>query len=158
MTFEVLGEGLRLFEGWTLRNLVNFRKLCRERFIACLDKHRFQSLGPSSIWVGCPLLRPTWLVEEAYLPTWLYELLIRNQNDLKLQKFTRPLNIHSSIRQEYITALLNHTTCCICMGVHIRNGSTFCGELEVRFARARDKVTCPLTYQVPRDLLLVGRH
>lgn len=28
VTFEILGEGLRLFEGWALRDLIDFRKRC----------------------------------------------------------------------------------------------------------------------------------
>jgi hypothetical protein len=66
LTFEILGEGLRLFEGWALRDLVNFRKRCRDSFISCLDSFlEVQTLGPSDIWIGhgCPEVmsnRPSW--------------------------------------------------------------------------------------------------
>jgi hypothetical protein len=33
MTFEVLGEGLRLFEGGALRDLTNFRKRCKDHLV-----------------------------------------------------------------------------------------------------------------------------
>ena len=60
MTFEILGEGLRLFEGWALRDLVNFRKRCRDNLITCLDSFlEVQPPGPSSIWVGCPEVMST---------------------------------------------------------------------------------------------------
>ena len=60
MTFEVLGEGLRLFEGWALRDLASFRKRCRDSLITCLDSFlEVQPPGPSSIWVGCPEVMPT---------------------------------------------------------------------------------------------------
>jgi hypothetical protein len=157
MTFEVLGEGLRLFEGWAMCELVSFRKRCRDNFITCLDSFlEIQPPGPSSIWVGCPevMLRS----RSRLLPRWLNELLSRNQNDLKLQKFTQPLDIHSRIRGEYFAALQNHATCNFCSVVHIRNGSTFCAELENKLSQARDNVTYFLYFQVPRDLLFVGRR
>jgi hypothetical protein len=58
MTFEILGEGLRLFERWALRDLVNFRKRCRDNLVTCLDSFLdAQPPGPSSIWVGCGSIR-----------------------------------------------------------------------------------------------------
>lgn len=160
MTFEVLGEGLRLFESWTLCDLVYFRKRCRDNFITCLDSFlEIQPPGPSSIWVGCPEVMSRPSRRPLLLPRWLEELLSRNQNDLKLQKFTQSLNLHSRIRLEYFMALQNHGICNFCSMVHITNGSTFCAELENRLAQARDEVTYPLYgYQVPRGLLFVGRR
>ena len=142
MTFEVLGEGLRLFEGWALRELVNFRKRCRDHLITCLNSFlEIQPPGPSSIWVGCPdvMSRPS--RGPLLLPRWLNEFLSRNHNDLRLRKFTQSLDIHSRIRGEYFTALQNHATCNFCSVVHIRNGSTFCAELENKLRQARNKVT-----------------
>jgi BTB/POZ domain len=54
MTFDTLGEGLRLFEGWALRELVRFRKRCRDNVVACLESFLEARAGPSKIWVGCP--------------------------------------------------------------------------------------------------------
>jgi hypothetical protein len=146
MTFDILGEGLRLFEGWALHDLVSFRKRCRDKFITCLDTFiDVQPPGPSSIWVGCPEVMPTRAEAGAYrpnltLPRWLKELLSRNRNVLRLQTFTHPLDIQSRIRQEYLMALQNHATCIFCLGVHLMNGSTFCAELENKLAEARDEV------------------
>jgi hypothetical protein len=143
MTFDILGEGLRLFEGWALHDLASFRKRCKGKFIACLDPFiDVQPTGPSSIWVGCPEVMPA---DQAYrpkraLPNWLNELLSRNRNVLRLQTFTPPLDIQSRIRQGYSMALQNHATCVFCLGVHLRNGSTFCADLENKLAEARDKV------------------
>ena len=53
------------------------------------------------------------------LPKWLNQLLSQNRNNLKLQKFTDPLDIHSRIRGEYLKALQNHANCNFCLGVHI---------------------------------------
>ena len=131
MTFETLGEGLRLFEGWALRDLINFRKRCRDSLLTCLEN--FKSSESSSIWVGCPEATP--------LPRWLSQLLTRNLNELKLQKFTYPLDIHKRIRGEYSQALQTHLDCKFCLGVHASKGSSFCTELEVKLTQARDKVT-----------------
>ena len=141
MTFEILGEELRLFEGWALRDLASFRKRCKDSFIACLESFlEVQPPGPSSIWVGCPKVMPSGPSGEWILPRWLKQLLSRNQKEMKLQKFTRPLDIQSRIREEYFTAIQNHVNCSFCMGVHTAKGSTFCGELENQLAQARDKV------------------
>jgi hypothetical protein len=149
MTFEVLGEGLRLFNGGALRDLANFRKRCRDSFIACLGPFlEVQPLASSGIWVGCPESMPpvTTKLRNMYqqnrvLPGWLTHLLSRSQNDMKNQKFTHPLDIHSRIRGEYIAALQNHGNCYFCLSVHLRNGSIFCTELENKLVEARDKVT-----------------
>ena len=145
MTFEVLGEGLRLFEGWALRDLVSFRKRCKDNLVACLDLFlEVRPPGPSRIWVGCPDIAPTMAWEAlgrgGVLPRWLNQLLSRIQSDLKLQKFTYPLNIHPRIREEYLMALRDHLNCHFCLAVHATKGPTFCTELEDNLAQARDQV------------------
>ena len=153
MTFDVLGEGLQLFDGWALSDLAYFRRRCRDALITCLDSFlEAQPPGPSSIWTSCPeaTSRAGREGRTRVLPTWLNGLLSRNQNDLKLQKFTVPLDIHSRIRGEYLTALQSHVNCNFCFGVHVRNGSTFSAELENKLAEARNKVPNSFTFQVPR--------
>ncbi|KAF8491478.1 hypothetical protein F5888DRAFT_1052804 [Russula emetica] len=39
MTFEALGKGLRLFEGWALRDLANFRRRCSDNLSVCFDSY-----------------------------------------------------------------------------------------------------------------------
>jgi hypothetical protein len=161
MTFEVLGEELPLFTGWALRDLVSFRRRCRDNLVTCLDSFlQVQPPGPSSVWVGCSGSTRArnahaydddddWWNRQNQnraqnqnrdLPVWLNELLSRYQNDLKLKKFTYSLDIHSRIRGEYFTALQNHRKCNFCLSVHMMNGSTFCAELENKFAQACNKV------------------
>jgi hypothetical protein len=159
MTFEFIGESLRLFEGWALRDLVNFRKSCKFRLMTSLDSYsRLHPFAPSTIWVGCPEVMPSRAGRRQYrvqvVPKWLNELLSRNQNDLKVQVFTHPLDILSRIRQEYSMALRNHT-CNFCSGVHTRDGLTFYADFEKTLVRARNNIS--FSFQVPpRDLLLVG--
>jgi hypothetical protein len=176
LTFEVLGEGLRLFEGWALRDLVNFRKRCRDGFIACLDSFlEVQTQGHSDIWIGCPEAMPnrsswgppqsTWSGDPSWsggalepavpgdaprpniFPHWLCKVLSQNKTDLKQQAFVHPLTIPSKIRGEYLTALKAHASCCkFCSKVHIENGFTYCADLENKLMEAREKVSHSLDF------------
>jgi hypothetical protein len=53
MTFEVLGEGLRLFEGWALRDLVNFRKRYRDDLMSCFESFLKIKGSQFDIWASC---------------------------------------------------------------------------------------------------------
>jgi hypothetical protein len=141
MTFESLGEGLRLFEGRALLDLVNFRRRCRDKFVTCLDSFH-QSLVPSSSWVGCPEVMPLRDPrQKRVLPRWLNQLLSRNQNDLKLQKVTGPLDIYLKLTMEYGTALEKHATCNFCLRMNLKIGLSFQSGIEKRLKQVRDKVT-----------------
>ena len=97
MTFEILGEGLRLFEGDALRDLASFRRRCRENLVRCLDSFS-KYPGPSNIWLSCPEVTQSSLYGTLVLPKWLSQLLLRCQDDLKSQMFTDVLDVHSRIR------------------------------------------------------------
>jgi hypothetical protein len=48
MSFEAIGEGLRFFQGWALRDLVSYRRRCRDNIVTCLDLFvEVQPRGPS---------------------------------------------------------------------------------------------------------------
>jgi hypothetical protein len=146
MTFEILGEGLRLFEGWALRDLASFRRRCRDNLVTCLDSFLdIKHPGPSSIWVGCSgaaAAKRSWNMPPTLdLPEWLSQLLSQCRDDLRRKKITDALDVHSRIRGVYSTALQTHASCNSCMLVHINNGSTFCAELENKLAQAAEKVT-----------------
>ena len=138
MTFESIGEGLRLFEGWALRELACFRRRHRDNVVACLESFLdVQTPGPSSIWVGgpdnMPIRHPL-----GVLPSWLEHVFSRNKNELKLHLFTHPLVTPSSMREDYLMAVQAHAGCYLCSRVHTTKGSRFCAELESRLAQARD--------------------
>ena len=143
MTFETIGEGLRLFEGCALRDLVRFRQRCREKLVTCLKSfHEDQGTGPSriKIWFGCP--SQPWESRPAALPSWLRQVLSWNI-DSKKQVFVDPLPTPSNIRAVYQKALLSHSGCHFCLKVHAKDGPTFCAELESMLALALDKVHNP---------------
>jgi len=82
LTFEALGERLRLFEGPALCDLARFRKRCADNLIACLKSFlKVDAPGPSRICVGCPsVTSPGYHPTSAVFPTWL------------TQVFTHPLH------------------------------------------------------------------
>jgi hypothetical protein len=54
LTFESLGRALRSFEGWALRDLVDFRTRCTSNLSSQLQSFLDKRNGPSLFWVGCP--------------------------------------------------------------------------------------------------------
>ena len=134
MTFEALGEGLRLFEASALRNLASFRRRCRDSYVACLDSFIEVQLEP---WAGCSEFVGGVRSSRPILSGLLKALVLRNMKDLRLQKSTDPLDIHSRIRRDFFTvSLQNHPNCSFCLAVH----TAFCAELDTELARARDKL------------------
>jgi hypothetical protein len=147
MTFETLGENLRLFEGWALCDLTNYRRRCLDNLVKCLDPYlEVEPSGPSSIWVGCPEVMPSMSSSEACqqsraLPTWLNEFLSRSQDGLKLRKFTQPLVILTDPFSVYFEVLRTHVDCNFCMRVQAIDGLAYCAVLKKVLRRVLDKVT-----------------
>jgi len=138
MTFETLGEGLRLFQGSALRDLARFRERCRDNIITCLKSFlQVDAPGPSSIWVGCPSASEPQR-NKPVLPIWLCEVL--SYEDLESQVFTHPLPTPSGIRARYLTAIQTHDDCFFCLRVHGKKGSSFISQLEKMLKHAREKV------------------
>ena len=54
LTFEALGGELPLFRGSALRELADFRKMCRDNIVLCLELFLDVNKGPSKIWASCP--------------------------------------------------------------------------------------------------------
>ncbi len=150
MTFQHLGDELRLFEGRVLRELASFREQCRDNLASCFKSFLDIDSGPSKIWVGCPGhkteqldsvrdLRRKWPKgrrvtnssgstgndepKEAALtlPPWLHDLFTHEIGELE-QAFTRPLIKPSSVREKYLEALQSHASPDLC---------TFCVRVHV---------------------------
>lgn len=145
MTFESLGEGLRLFEGSALRDLAQFRKRCRNDILtcleSCLDVH---APGHFGIWLGCPDVTlnrsESNTSPQNVLPTWLCQLISRINNRLKLRAFTGSLCDIITICGEYSKALQGHSDCNFCSGVAAGKGSTFSWDLWSMLFQAHEKV------------------
>ena len=148
ITFKSIGEGLQLFEGCALRDLVDYRRRCKDKFIGCFDAV-YRRIVQYGLWADCPDVMSLRGPRKKHVPpTWLTELFSRNLNNLKLQNITRPLDIHSRISQECITALKKHAAYNVCLRTHLRTYSTFYDGLETEFIRARDEVTHSLYFSI----------
>lgn len=157
MTFEILEEGLRLFEGRALRDLARFRKRCRDNFVACFKS--FLQLGqpPFDVWIPCDqLTRCNSQKNKLYFftysnmdqeptgnsPSWLTELFQKHLNDL-CEAFSKPLLTPRSIHNEYFSALEGHISsyrCISCAKIHALKGVQFCKDLENRLTQALSEV------------------
>ncbi|KAH8984199.1 hypothetical protein EDB86DRAFT_162989 [Lactarius hatsudake] len=170
MTFDHLGDELRLFEGRALRELSSFREQCRDNLALCFKSFLDIDSGPSKIWVGCPGHKieqldsarnifvqgrgrrgpshssGSWTGSDEtapVLPPWLQDLFTREIGELK-HSFTRPLIKPSSIRGKYLEALQSHSSpdlCTFCVRVYVMNGEWYCVQLEQALVHSREKAS-----------------
>ena len=166
MTFEIIGEGLRLFEGWALRDLANFRRRHRDHLVTCFDSFlKIEKSLFDIIWIPCASYiyhpdkssdkhgryysssaysRSTLTLPRSneFLPSWLAQIFQNHLNKSR-EAFSRPLFDPRNIREEYLSALRDHLEshkCVACSSVHSQVGETFCKELEHRLARDLSEV------------------
>jgi hypothetical protein len=151
MTFEILAEGLREFEGQALRDLANFRKRCRDKLMSCFELFLgayYQS--SSNIWISCSgnggcdgfSHSASSKKRRSSAPSWLIEFYEMHLNDLR-DSFSRPLFNPRNIRREYLSTLQAHiesSGCVSCTKVHTLKGEAFCKELEDRLTQALNEV------------------
>ena len=145
MTLEYLSDELPLFEGWALRDLVRYRKRCRDRLVSTLDSFLDSSAKPSKVWVVCTADTLKSYPRREVFPKWLYDLLSKHRTKLQ-ETFTNPFPYPSSIRGDYLASLNTHISsqdCIPCMKAHTLKGETFCNELEKQLTQALDKVSIP---------------
>ncbi|KAH9020935.1 hypothetical protein EDB85DRAFT_441518 [Lactarius pseudohatsudake] len=161
MTFEHLGDQLRLFEGPALHELFRFRKSCRDDLISCFESFLDIYSGPSKIWLDCPqrvssaanifVDQPRARPQNATptLPTWVHAIIKSQIEDLK-QAFTCPLINHSRIREKYLEVLREHAApdrCTFCLGVHAMKGEWYCAQLEQALSQARKKACTAFAFR-----------
>jgi hypothetical protein len=165
MTFEVLGEGLRLFEGWALRDLANLRKRYRDSLRSCFESFLKTEESQFKIWTPCASYThnkssgynsygnysSSGSYSISYLPmsntnrsfpSWLVELYQKHLDESQ-EAFSKPLFDPRSIRGEYLSALQAHINshgCISCTKVHTEKGETFCKDLEDRLTQALNEV------------------
>jgi hypothetical protein len=159
LTFEMLGDELRLFSGSALRELAGFRETCGNNIVSCLETFLDAHRGPSNIWVGCPKPRhqfPSPLAfgsfstsgsndeDKKTLPKWLREVFTQQIVELK-QYFTHAIFNPSNIREKYLAALKRHSPtpddCPTCLMVHAHGGEKYCAGLEQQLTRARNQAS-----------------
>jgi BTB/POZ domain len=171
ITFEILGEGLRLSEGWALRDLVNFRKRYRDNLLSCFKSFLDIEESQFNTWTSCasytfivrskssagphlssgsyhlsrlPMSDPT---RNGFLPSWLADLYQDHIYELR-EAFSKPLFNSRSICGGYLSALQAHIdsdSCFSCTKMHIKKSETLCKGLKGRLTRALNEV-CPFSF------------
>ena len=122
LTFESIGEALRLFDGWALGGLADFRLRCAHELES--RKKSFSDLknGPSKIWAGG-------LSSTNPLPfVWLNEIFWnfgRHRSANSLPTFVQ-------FRHRFLAALQVHIyekDCHYCLRVYALQGEGYCAEM-----------------------------
>ena len=148
MTFEYLCDELPSFEGRALRDLVGFRKRCRDNLVACFES--FLRLDrPFDIWTRCNkdghsqgYTSISISYPSSTKPAWLTQLFQNHLNESR-EAFSKPLFDPRNIRGEYSSALqahINSQSCTSCTKVHTLEGESFCKALEDRLTQALSEV------------------
>ncbi len=137
MTFEFVGEGLRTFNGRALGDLIRYRKRCRDSLVSCLDSF-FQVSSRVQLWENCQNVSS---VTGGTAPTsWLRELF--SSMRIKMQKATHAIFSPSDTLEEYLAALMDHTSssyrCRDCIRMQLTEGVF--KVLENELIQAADKV------------------
>jgi hypothetical protein len=162
MTFGILGVELQLFEGRALRDLANFRKRYRDNLVSRFKE--FLEIGNNGskfdIWISCASYtynshgQQGPLFSRSKLPmsntNWLAKLYQKHLDELQ-EAFSKPLLNPRNIREEYLSALQAHIDsdsngCVTCTEVHMKNGETFCKDLEDRLTQALNEVRICLIF------------
>jgi hypothetical protein len=154
MTFECICDELPLFEGWALRDLIGFRKRCRDNILSCFQSFLEHDQPLSDIWTldhqdrhSCPRSYE----RKGFKSRWLRELFAGCRNESR-NGFAKPLFNPPAIRDEYLCYLQDHMDtkrCTSCAKVHISKGEAFCEELENRLALALSKVSTSFIFRTP---------
>ena len=140
MTFEYLCDELPFFEGWALRDLIRFRKRCRDNLISCFEAFLNLRNSPFNIrdWAPCTPSNSYTSYLTGQSPSWLIDIFQKRLTELG-QAFTNPLPDTSNIREEYLTALQTHTAltrCVPCPRAHAMHGEMMFKRIENRLAQA----------------------
>ncbi|KAF8484055.1 hypothetical protein DFH94DRAFT_626335 [Russula ochroleuca] len=145
MTFEYLCDELSSFKGWALRDLVGFRKRCRDNIVSCFESFLKLDQPPFNIWVLCTDGRYSYAFVSTATgcsPSWLTQLFQKLLNESR-EAFSKPLFNPQSIRDLYLSALKDHISsyrCIACTKVHALDGERFCKELTDRLTVALSEV------------------
>jgi hypothetical protein len=136
LAFESLGNELRSFEGWALRDLADFRLRSIQNFWSNWRSFSDSIEGPSKVWVGCPTVKGG--NDVCRLPTWLQYcprlgLRMGDGSPILDDSFTSTIPTSVQLCEKYLKALQSHVKekdCNFCTKVHTLEGEAFCGKVK----------------------------
>jgi hypothetical protein len=150
MTFEAIGDGLPLFEGSAMRDLVRFRKRCHDKLLLFFEGFADGSNSLLEIWFGCTQNPFIFQSDKELFPGWFIDLISRFTEGLK-EAYTNPFPKPSSLRKDFIATLLPHISmdeCSDCSTGYATEGEAFLDELCCRVSKARDEVRIPSSVNI----------
>jgi hypothetical protein len=157
LTFESIGDDLRLFEGWALRDLADFRLRSIDNFSSSLRSFSDCLKGPSKIWVDCPTAKRE--DDVRHLPPWLRDCLQLDRLGVMLtDRFSESVPTSMELCDRYRKALRSHVKekdCNFCMKVHTLEGEKFCAKMEAISEEAWN-VPTPMLGERPRTPKMVN--
>jgi hypothetical protein len=126
LTFESVGETLRLFDGWALRRLADFRLRCVRNLTSWVKSVQD---GASIIWAKCPSVRC--FTDPPDLPSWLgaFKFLVADSHI----GFAEAMPSFVQFGENFLKALRDHveeSDCNICSKVYILKGKAYIAELK----------------------------
>ena len=124
LTFESIGEALRLFDGWALRGLADFRLRCADELESRKKLFSDRKNGPSKIWAGCPSS-----TNPLYPFLWLDEIFW----NFGRYRFADSLPTFVQFRHKFLAALQDHIyvkDCHYCLRVYTLQGEGYCAEMS----------------------------
>jgi hypothetical protein len=131
LTFESIGEALRLFDGWALRDLANFRIRCVRSFVSRQNWFLDCQEGPSKIWTGCPSVESR--CNPPRLPSWL--------EPSSESGFAEAIPTSGKFSDYFLKALQDHikeNDCHFCLKVYVLKGKAHFAEMEDMLELARN--------------------
>jgi hypothetical protein len=137
LTFESLGEALRLFDGWALCGLAEFRLRCDRDLESRMISFLYSQDGPSKIWSGCPSVR-----DPQFPPPWLARPFSNlTHSNFKHLRFGNTVPTSAGILHEFLKALqyhINEMDCHFCMKTYTLKGEGYCAEMCEMLEQARN--------------------
>jgi hypothetical protein len=147
LTFESVGEALRLLDGWALRGLADFRLRCVRNLVKRMESFPDDcEKGHSKFWADCPSFESR-DDHFLHLPSWLDEFLVVDCQT----GFTENIPSSMEFGDEFSKALQDHIEekgCDFCSKVYILKGKEYCAKIEGILELAR-KVPIRILRDVP---------
>ena len=138
LTFESLGEVLRLFSGWALRGLAEFRLRCNRDLGSLMDSYSDCQDGPSKIWSGCPSARHGPL-------SWLDMLFCRlTRSSCPWLRFANSVPTSMEFLRNFLRSLqfhINEKDCHICLKTYALEGEGYCAVMCELLEQVRNMPT-----------------
>jgi hypothetical protein len=140
MTFEAVGDALQVSDGSALHNLFRLCRRCRDKLLSFVKGFVDGSDILTTICFDCIRSRSAPKSKKAVPAGWLRDLILKRTERLN-ETYIYPFPRHSSLHEEFVTALLTHiseTHCPSCVATRNTNGEVYHNQLYIIVSMAGD--------------------